>query len=342
MKHPDSWPAYHGWGGSFELDTLKFLDLLACKGGKECPETTFDLVLDLGANTGYYSEKLTVRKFGQNYLMIDANTKTTDVLKDRWGNDEWRKAWFTQQVPIDGKVPDFEILTFPLSNTSGGILDMCETEDSMARSDEGCKVPVKSIDDIVSNELSPRFQSYFHDAQSAFIKIDTEGMDELVLRGMKKLLSETRGKYADEKPRHLVNFLQFEYSPALMKIAKNRQGFHEYDIHSITKFLESVGFESFMIGPRFLPLSHGSWHPEFKSWTEDPANNAGKRTRYEDFDDRVCPWCKTMDTPSFTADIVAIRSSHPRATELKIALGACKESRDFSLKDPQYHFVAPS
>jgi hypothetical protein len=72
MKQEDTWPAYHGWGGSFELDTLKLLDVLSCKGA-DCPEHTFDLALDLGANTGYYTEKLTTRDFAKNYVLVEAH-----------------------------------------------------------------------------------------------------------------------------------------------------------------------------------------------------------------------------------------------------------------------------
>merc|ERR1719162_1352094 len=101
---------------------------------------------------------------------------------------------------------------------------------------------------------------------------------------MQGLLDETRGKYDDGSERHLVNFLQFEFSPDLMKLAKHREHFSRYDIKSVTKYLESVGFESFIIGPRFLPLSHGSWDDEFMTFTDDPKNNAGVLQNYPDFD----------------------------------------------------------
>ena len=51
MKQEDTWPSYHGWGGSYELDTLKLLDSLACHDGSGCPEKMFDLAIDLGADS---------------------------------------------------------------------------------------------------------------------------------------------------------------------------------------------------------------------------------------------------------------------------------------------------
>merc|ERR1719482_2354041 len=125
-----------------------------------------------------------------------------------------------------------------------------------------------------------------------------------------------------------------------LKIAGEREGFNpdQYNIKTATEFLESIGFETFLMGPRYLPLSHGSWHDDYKVWTENPNNNAGTRLNYPDFPDTVCWWCQTMDEASFTADVFAIRSSHPHAAEIKLALGACKESKDFDIHDPQYAF----
>jgi len=335
MRLQETWPAYHGLGGAFELDTLKYLDVLACHGQPGCPEKTFDLMIDLGANTGYFSEKVSVRRFAKDYIMIEANPWTTVTLQERWGDTNWTQRWFHKQVgqKETEKVPQVEIMAQALSNHSHGTLDLCQTEGSM---EGNCLVKIANIDSLFPAELTPKFQKKLAKAQSAFIKIDTEGMDELVLRGMRRLLEQTRGNHEDGSTRHLVNFLQFEYSPALMKKAQTRENFTDYDLKTTTQFLQSIGFETFMIGPRFLPLSHGSWHDLYKNVTEDPQNNAGKRINYQQFDGRLCPWCGGMNEPSFTTDIFAMRSSHPDATKIKVALGACQESKDFDIHDSQY------
>merc|ERR1719491_2593965 len=120
-------------------------------------------------------------------------------------------------------------------------------------------------------------------------------MDELVLRGMERLFQEQRGQNEDGTPRFLVNFLQFEYSPQLTRQAKVRAGFPSYDLKTVTQFLESMGFESFLIGPRFLPLSHGSWDDDFATFIADPRNNAGRLDAYPNFDRRIAPWCYAED-----------------------------------------------
>lgn len=332
MKMQEVWPAYHGFGGAFELDIAKIFDTLgqpALSGNAG----GFDLAIDMGANTGYYTEKMTIRKFAKNYIMIEAAPSTVDILKTRWGNDAWLQRWFTEQVSLpEGEPrPNFEIINQALSN-GPGVLDLCQTEWSLSFT--GCNVSIASVDSIIPSSLTPGFQAVLQNAQTAFIKVDTEGMDELVLKGMTNLLNEQRGVNEDGTPRFLVNFLQFEYSPLLKNAAKAREGFPNYDLKTVTEFLESVGFESFLIGPRFLPLSHGSWDDEFARFTEDPVNNMGRLENYPNFDRRIANWCyqedcTTSSKPSFTSDVFAIRATHPRAADLKVALGACQESSDF-------------
>jgi FkbM family methyltransferase len=339
MKRPDVWPVYHAFGGAYELDTLKYIDLLGCQSS-HC-SGSFDLMFDFGANYGYFTEKVSVRNFAKNYIMIEANPVIVDTLRDRWGNATFTEAWFAKQARSTDSddVPKFEIINQALSNHSEGELDLCETEGSMSWS--GCLVSIASVDSLVPRTLSPDFQKKFALAESAFIKVDTEGMDELVLRGMQDLLNEERGEYEDGTTRYLVNFVQFEFAPALTKTAKEREDFQEYDIKTATQYLESMGFETFMIGPRFLPLSHGSWDDEYKTYSEDSRNNGGSLLNYPDFGPSIFTWCYEEDcskpkAPSMTTDILAMRSSHPRATEIKVALGACKESKDFDIEDPQY------
>jgi len=342
LQQKSTWPAFHGHRGSFELDTLKYIDLLGCRPSSTtgCTEPAFDVVFDIGANTGYFTEQLTVRHFARNYILVEANDVTAKVLNDRWTSNSWKRKWFLEQVPVMqyNFTPNFEIHTAALSNTNGEYLNACLTQSYMQNSSNECEVKTKTLDELVQNDISPEFREMLSAAHSAFIKIDTEGMDELVLQGMSHLLSETRGKYHNGDPHFLVNFIQYQVAPAQVEIAREREDISEYSIQTVTEYLEKHGFESFLIGPRFLPLSALASNSDFLSFIADPQNNAGVRTNFPEFDGSICPLCAAQESASFAANVLAIRSTHPYSAKMKLALGACRESTDFYMTDPQYSF----
>jgi len=90
------------------------------------------------------------------------------------------------------------------------------------------------------------------------------------------------------------------------------------------------------MGPRYLPLSHGSWDDAFLSFSQSPENTRCNGDRYPKFKELYGEVACTEEDGVFTSDIFALRSSHPRAAEIKVALGACEESHDFNMSDPQY------
>jgi len=442
LKRADVWPAYHGFGGSFEMDTLKFYDILGydsditgqVTSGKMVPKNTsamlqtdstsltnshifanstdhsnsiirpdahmhlasvsdtgrstemsnssnlhlstvnvsviaaassnlnstsnatsnktqryfktaFDMVIDLGAGSGSFTEKLTARNFAKHYVMIEGNAFASSAISERllsnnMSTGSWKQRFFSEQVPQRNGIdmPEYELISSPLRYHPKDKVGLCLLELSFAFAKGECMANHSMVDELIPRELSPKFQQLFADARSAFVKVDAQGMDELVLRGMRNLLKEVRGTYDDGRPRHLVNFLQFQFSPALMKTAKRRSGYKTYDLKTTVRLLEELGFEAFLVGPRFLPISHESWDSEFKTFTDDEQNNAGARLNYPDFESRLCPWCQDQSEPTMNTDIVAIRATHPRATYMKFALGACRESSDFDLADQYYEF----
>lgn len=342
MSKPEVWPAYHGWGGSYELDEQKHMDILhtilANRNGNVEP---FDLVIDIGANSGYLTEKYTTRHFGKNYIMIEAYEGMKRLFDMRFGDKDWKHRWFSDQVPRKegARVPDFEFLTLAVASESGGVVDFCTNNMwSEMNQNQPCPVEKMAVDDMIPERLSPAFASVFSEAESAYVKIDVEGMDELTLRGMWRLLNEERGKHDNGEPRHLVNFIQFEYSPILVDEWKQKEGLENYDLKTVTSLMESMGFETFLMGPRYLPLSHGSWDDAYKWFTEDPQNSMGG-SKYPVFLDMACPGPECPGEPVrnvLSADIFAVRSTHPSATKIKLALGACRESKDFNIDDEQY------
>jgi hypothetical protein len=347
MSSVEAWPAFHGKSGSYELDVTKHLDIIGTLLRQDGRPEPVDLVIDIGFNSGFITEKLTTRHFGKNYILVEAFKGMLDLFKTRLGNATFKEQWFNQQVPAKSGavIPDFEFLNVAVSNQSGGVLDLCVGDDTMWNGPNNgtpCPVDKVALDEVIPSRLSPAFQTAFAKAESAYMKVDVEGYDQMALEGLERVLQEQRGKYGDGAPRHLVNFIQLEACQSCIEKVKATENRTEYDVGTVKTFLESMGFETFLMGPRYIPLSHGSWDDAFNVFFNDPMNSNIRN--YPGFNQ----WCPGPECPgdavynTFTADLFAMRTSHPRATEIKLALGSCQESRDFSLTDPQYEMAAKS
>jgi len=342
MTSPEVWPIYHGWGGSFDLDVQKHYDILHRVLRQPGRFEPFDLVIDVGANSGVITEKLTARGFARNYILVEAYKGMKTLFDTRFGNEDWKKRWFSEQVPQreDAQVPQLEFVNFAVSSKSEGSVDLCTSNMwSAMNNNVPCPVDKLALDDMIPGRLSENFQAIYGAAESAYVKTDVEGMDELALRGMSRLLQVRRGNYSNGEAKYLVNFMQMEFSPVLMDEFKRQaqeEGLANYDLKTMTSYLESMGFETFLMGPKYLPLSHGSWDDSFKSFMEDPQNSFGG-SRYPIFESMSCPGPNCPTAPDYqlknvvAADLFAVRKSHPKATRIKVALGACRESPDFDL-----------
>jgi len=335
------WPAYHGWGGSFDLDVQKHYDVLQKVLHEHSRFEPFDLVIDVGANSGVITEKLTGRSFARNYILVEAYPGMKQLFDTRLGNENWKQRWFSEQVPQrkGTQMPALEFLNFAVNSESKGSVDFCTNNMwSIVNNNVPCPVDKLALDDMIPEHLSENFRGIFATAESAYVKTDVEGMDELALQGMSRLLDEQRGVYRSGSRRYLVNFMQLEYAPILAAEWKEKEGRANYDLKTLTMLLESKGFETFLMGPKYLPLSHGSWDDSFKQFTEDPQNSWGG-SQYPEFFTLACPGPECPTGPLrnvVAADLFAIRASHPKATQIKLALGACRESQEFNLADEQY------
>jgi hypothetical protein len=218
----DVWPAYFARGGSSDLDVLKHWDvlsrLLGCQDNSTgaCNTTEpFDLTIDLGADWGSYTERFMARRMAKDFIMIDCVPPNKEMSELRLGNETYLSKWYEQLVkkPAGQPYPGFEFLSYALSNESAGSFDICDAShtwglknaDGSAR--PPCPVDIMRLDAIVPGKLSPVFQSKYAQAQSLYVKMDVDGMDQLAFDGMRALVDEVRGTYADGSPRHLVNFM---------------------------------------------------------------------------------------------------------------------------------------
>jgi hypothetical protein len=339
MIHKEVWPAYHGNGGSFEMDVQKHWDVLARINGLQPHLPVFDLAIDLGANTGLITERLTMRRFAKDYIMVEAFPNLKQYFDTRFGNEDWRRRFLDLNngqatiwpgaEPVD---PKYEYHNFAISDKPGGFLDTCSFNWGNWTPESECKAEMASVDSIIPGRLSQDFADRFARAKSAYIKVDVEGMDQMALKGMEHILQEKRG---DD---FLVNFMMLEFCSPCMEAVRNFNNFQEYDLKTFSQTLESLGFEAFMMGPRYLPLTHGSWDDAYVNFSKsmDGARcNAEKYPKFLEFfpdsfsaDGKTCTW-PIPNRVIFTADIFAMRASHPQAAEIKLALGACSESMDF-------------
>merc|ERR1719440_2523846 len=84
----------------------------------------------------------------------------------------------------------------------------------------------------------------------------------------KRRIPEKRGE------EYLVNFMMLEFcAPCMETIRKqNLTTDEKYDLQSFVYTLNSQGFEVFLVGPRYIPLSHENWDDAFNEFAMSPEN----------------------------------------------------------------------
>lgn len=102
------------------------------------------------------------------------------------------------------------------------------------------KVPITTIDAFVEKQGLERID---------YCKIDTEGFDALVVRGAERTLRARK-----------ISLLQFEYNDVW-----NRVDNRVHNLRSTTEFLESLGYDCYLLGRRnMVQLTRGLWDPSFE------------------------------------------------------------------------------
>ena len=117
---------------------------------------SFDLVIDVGANSGYITEKLTARHFAKKYILVEAYHGMRTFFESRLGDGAFKQRWFTEQVPeLPGKeLPELEFLNFAVNERTDGTLDLCHNEMwSGMNNNEPCPVDKVALDDVKSKQV---------------------------------------------------------------------------------------------------------------------------------------------------------------------------------------------
>lgn len=310
---PDEWYSQvaANWGvymgeeeGTDYRQTYRWLDTLKGLGG------AIDFAIDVGAHAGTFSDKVRWRFPYAAFALLEADPNLVST-------------WL---VPGYARLDDTAVFNRVLDNVSdapvqlfgpgggagqsqqgagGGALQLVGAPGADATQSTGTREPLLTsrLDDVIPLELTPPLRMRWESAQSVFLKVDTEGMDELVLRGFDAALSKRRGK-------SIVQLVQLEFSPAQMR--EVNPDVAEYNLNSTRAYLEAKGFAVFWIGPNFVPLTHGAWTDKYLALAQQkPETLLGPE----------------MAGRKMATDLLAIREDYPLLPKLRQLLGSCAPKR---------------
>jgi len=161
--------------GTDYRQTYRWLDTLKALGG------AIDFAIDVGAHAGTFSDKVRWRFPYAAFALLDADPNLVS-------------SWL---VPGYSRLEDTAVFNRVLDNVSdapvqllgsGGVQPAngrAAAADSTApqSADGEGRLLTSRLDDVIPMELPPSLRMRWEAAACVFLKVDTEGMDELVLRG---------------------------------------------------------------------------------------------------------------------------------------------------------------
>ena len=291
-----NWAVYMGEEeGTDYRQTYRWLDTLKALGG------AIDFAIDVGAHAGTFSDKVRWRFPYAAFALLDADPNLVS-------------SWL---VPGYSRLEDTAVFNRVLDNVSdapvqllgsGGVQPAngrAAAADSTApqSADGEGRLLTSRLDDVIPLELPPSLRMRWEAAACVFLKVDTEGMDELVLRGFDAALSRRHG-------RAVVQIVQLEFSPAQMREVNADVG--AYNLNSTRSFLEARGFAVFWIGPNFVPITHGAWTDRYLELAQQkPETLLGPG----------------MAGRTMATDLLAVREDYPLLPKLRQLLGSCAPKR---------------
>ena len=156
-------------GGSWETFVDDILCALVRPG---------DVVLDVGANMGYYSVKMAARVGDAGHVYsFEPNPRLQQFIRDSLNvNGFWTQATVIKAAA--GEVAGTSTLTFDPGMPGGGTVGVDES--GVKPGESRIDVQVVRIDDVIPPDLSV-----------GLIKIDVEGFEPLVIGGMKGVMARS-------------------------------------------------------------------------------------------------------------------------------------------------------
>lgn len=144
-----------------------------------------DLVLDVGANTGQFAAELRSAGYKGAFISFEPLADAHKLLEATAAGDaKWNVYKRTAVGDRDGEVE----INVAGNSVSSSVLPMTRLHSAAAAGSAYVgkeTVPITTMDTIATNVLS--------DSSQPFLKIDTQGYEEQVLSGARKMLPRCRG-----------------------------------------------------------------------------------------------------------------------------------------------------
>jgi FkbM family methyltransferase len=188
-----------------------------------------DLVFDVGANTGQFGGQLRELGYAGRIVSFEPSSAAHAQLTAAARHDPlWEVA---SPMAIGSENGEIE-LNVSGNSVSSSVLPMLETHSSAAPTSAYVgseKVPLRTLDCVADGYLRPESE--------LFLKIDTQGYEDRVLRGASTVLKRTKG-------------LQLELS--LVPLYDGGRPFDE-----LLAELKGAGFELWNVTPAFIDPVRG-------------------------------------------------------------------------------------
>jgi FkbM family methyltransferase len=186
-----------------------------------------DLVIDVGANEGFYVEELRQNGYLGKVVSFEPLDDAFSILKMKADKDE---LWDTHQLAIGDYVGD-ALINVSGNSQSSSLLAMNELH--LKNAPESRYIRQEKIQVDTLDNLFSQFESY----RNIYIKIDVQGFGKQVMAGLRENLSKVKG-------------LQVEMS--FEPLYEDEETFFDQ-----SSFLLSAGFKLKSIEPGFFDPSSG-------------------------------------------------------------------------------------
>ena len=189
-----------------------------------------DMLLDVGANTGQYSQSLFDNGYGGRVVSFEPLTSAHTALTNRSkGNPRWTIA---PKCAV-GSENNFTTIHISENSVSSSLLPMLDSHLEGAQESK-----IIGTEEVSVRTLDSMTELFETGSKNIFLKIDVQGYEKHVLQGAEKLFPALRG-------------LEIEMS--IVPLYENQQWLFEH----ILSDMHASGFQLMSLSPAFTDLTTG-------------------------------------------------------------------------------------